>query len=311
MPSSLPDWLVPSSKAHLVHANRALSGGQRFERPAADSDDEAPGLRDDFDWYMSPADRRKYEEIHAANADPRGEVTFAALEPLYASLDVPDTDVRSAWNLVNPASRPSVGKDAALAFLHVLNYRHEGYRVPRAVPASLRASFERGRVEYSADRPQRADEDTPTSRKARFGDAYLSRIGLGGAASSGPAKGTDFSRTATTPDWEEVRLKKRLAELTAKVESVEARAAEKKRRGRDSRAALVKRELQQLLDYKKRELRELELGEGAVKQGKDLKSVEDEIDSVREQIEGLERHWKGRQEALEGLREEIAAERKR
>ena len=322
LPTSLPDWLVPSSKAHLVHANRALTGGQSFERPAVDSDDDAPGLKDGFDWYMSPADRRKYEEIHAANADHRGDVTFAALEPLYASLDVPDTDVRSAWNLVNPASASAIGKDAALAFLHVLNYRHEGYRIPRTVPASLRASFERGRVEHRLDRPQREGEDTATARKARFGDTYLSRIGLGGGGSgssgssgggggggSYPAKGTDFSQT--TPDWEEVRLKKRLAELTSKLETVEARAAEQKRHGRDSKAALAKRELQQLLDYKKRELRELELGEGPVKEGQNLKALEGEVDSVREQIEGLERHWKSRQAVLEGLREEIAAEKKR
>ena len=260
---------------------------------------------------MSPADKRKYEEIYAANSDHRGDVTFDSLDPLYSSLDVPDTDIRSAWNLVNPNAASSIGKDATLAYLHILNNRHEGYRIPRTVPASLRASFERNHIDYQVDRPQHDGEDTAMSRKSKFGDTYLSRLGLGGGGSNTSYRpsGTDFSQT--TPDWEEVRLRKRLTELTSKIDSIEARAQEKKSRGRQSKPALVRRELEQLLDYKRRELRDLESGEGGAKQGQSLKGLEDEVDSVREQIEGLERHWKSREAVLEGLRDEIAAEKRR
>ena len=300
---------------------------------------------------MSPADKAKYEEIYTANRDGRGEVTLASLDPLYASLDVPDTDIRSAWNLVNPTAAPSVGKDAALAFLHILNYRHEGYRIPRSVPASLRASFERGRIEYDVERVgsgrsahipagQRwashtgiGDENTATGRKAKFGDAYLSRLGVGDRTAY-RTKGTDFSHsgsgsgggggTQMSGDWEEVRLKKQLRELEEKIERVERLTSRGKSGGNSasdgrnsdggsatrSKPALVKRELEQLLDYKRRQLRDLETGEGSAKVGMDLKVVREDIGVVKEQVDGLEAHLRKREEALADLRAKIEAERR-
>ncbi|KAI9885745.1 MAG: endocytosis defective- protein [Watsoniomyces obsoletus] len=333
VPDTLPDWLVPESKAHLVQANRALSGRQdSFEGLRIDDDDDdfdGPRLKDGFDWYMSPADRAKYEEIYIANKDRRGEISFDALEPLYASLDVPDTDIRSAWNLVNPSASASISKDATLAFLHILNNRHEGYRIPRTVPASLRASFERNQIEYDLDRVKtsspnaaqrwgaRGDEETSTGRKAKFGDTYLSRLGVGGGATAN-VRGTDFSSTrstttTTTEDWEEVRLKKQLAELEAKLERVESesrRQPRSRQRESTSRSALVKRELEQLLDYKRRQLRDLESDEGRARTGSKLKGVEGEIGAIREQVDGLERHLKERLEVLDAVRREIEEERR-
>jgi hypothetical protein len=39
VPKTLPDFLVPSSKAHLIAANQAISAGLNFERPLYDEDD--------------------------------------------------------------------------------------------------------------------------------------------------------------------------------------------------------------------------------------------------------------------------------
>lgn len=298
-----------------MQANRALSGSQpAFEHVESD-DDDTPGLRDGFDWYMSPADKSKYEEIYTANRDTHGNISFSALSGLFDSLDnVPDSDVRFAWNLVNPKARESVGKDACLAFLHVLNQRSEGFRIPRSVPPSLRASFEKGHIEHDVEKAgqrwaERHDENTSTGRKTRFGDAYLTRLGVGDRATSygARAKGTNFDNR-TTEDWEEVRLKKQLRELEEKIERVE-KEAEGRRHGRqgDSKPALVKRELELLLDYKRNVLRDLDSGDGGAVKG--LAGIRDEIDTVKEQVEGLQSHLQRRSEVLEDLRRQIEDEK--
>jgi hypothetical protein len=264
---------------------------------------------------MSPGDKAKYEEIYTANRDSHGNISFADLSELFGSLDnVPDSDVRFAWNLVNPKARESVGKDACLAFLHVLNQRSEGFRVPRSVPPSLRSSFEKAHIDYDVERTgnrwaDRADDNTATGKKTKFGDAYLTRLGVGDRAANygARAKGTDFGGR-TTEDWEEVRLKKQLKELEEKMERVEKDAESRKhgRRG-DSKPALVKRELELLLDYKRGVLRDLESSDGGAVKG--LGGIREDIDTVKEQVEGLQGHLNRRQEVLTDLRRQIDDEK--
>ncbi|RKF73728.1 Actin cytoskeleton-regulatory complex protein end3 [Golovinomyces cichoracearum] len=318
VPQQLPNWLVPESKAYLVQAARSLSGKQvKFEEE--DDDLDSPKLKDGFDWYMSPSDKSKYQEIYSANRDSRGEISFESLEPLYSSLDVPDTDIRSAWNLINPSASPTISKDATIAFLHILNNRHEGFRIPRTIPSSLRTSFERNKIDYQIENQRSSvvqrwgttgDEDTRTSRKAKFGDTYLTRMGVGGKSSYQPA-GTDFSSSKNSDEWEEVRLKKQLAEIEAKIEKMEAFTSSRSNAGLETRSASVKRELDQLLDYKRKTLRDLEAGVGKNESDARLKAVADEITTVREQVDGLDAHLRARQQVLAGILQEIETEKSR
>ncbi|KAK6537656.1 endocytosis defective- protein [Orbilia ellipsospora] len=316
VPERLPDYLVPESKAHLVAATQALTKtAPKIETPQEEED--TPGLRDGFDWYMSPADKGKYEAIYGANVDRHGQVTFAALDDLYNSLDVPDTEVRFAWNLVNPNADLSIGKDQALAFLHMLNQRNEGYRIPRSIPASLRASFEKNQINYSISSVKlgssNGERATSTSKKNAFAEGYLDRLGLGGRTSYKPT-GTDFT-ASKEQDWEEVRLKRQLADLETKIKDAESAASKRSARGadggRNSKAALVRRELEQMLDYKRRELRDLEEGKGSAQGGASLASARSDLDLMKQQIDALDSHLAQRNEVLDGLRRQIDDEKAR
>jgi hypothetical protein len=291
-----------------------LSGRQAaFERPDTD-DDSSSGLKDGFDWYTSPSQKTKYEEIYSAHRTAHGEISFLSLQPLYDSLDVPDTDIRSAWNLINPSAAPSIGKDQTLAFLHILSGRHEGFRIPRTVPASLRATFERGTIEYSVDRVQtsadrwgtKSNDETTTGRKAKFGEAYASRLGH-----SSFKKGTDFTGVQKDAEWENAQLKGQLKDLEAKIERAEKESAKRGGSGgrRETKAALIKRELEMLHDYKKKELRDAENGEGKYAAGSAMSGLSDDIQSIKDQVDGLESHLRERERVLDDLKAQIAQEK--
>lgn len=352
-PDTLPQWLVPQSKSHLVEANEAIAGNPSSRRNSSrydDNDDDDLTLSSGFDWYISPSQRNEYSTIYTANADYHGLISFDALTELYSTLDnVPRTDISSAWNLVNPRANDKIGKEQCIVFLHILANRSKGYRIPRSVPASLRATFEKKQPEYSLNSSQSIvrrrgdsndddDEDELSSfsrnrhitadssrkygssgGKKSFAEDYLSRLGLGGRSKTYEnTQGTDFSSTKDT-DWEEVRLKRQLADLEDLIQKAES-ASERRKRGLEdynsSKTGLIKRELEQLLAYKEKQL--IALRNGSLKKGlgladdsesKAIKEAKEEVELLSSQVESLKQHYANRLKELEDLRNQVQAAR--
>ena len=219
-------------------------------------------------------------------------------------------------------------------FLHILNHRHRRIRVPKTIPASLRATLNQGDIEYEVSRVKlgRGQEDdvpvrkardrddwnaTVSSRKDDFAAGYLARLGVGESSakynSAGmhhPARltyiGTDFSSVRDT-DWEKVRLRRELATLNEKIEAAEAESRSRRLgRGKNasSQSALVKRELDQMLDFKRRELRRLKDGEDIEKSG-NLERIRKEVQSFKDQVDALEAHLVKREDELGNLQRSI------
>ncbi|KAA8907016.1 hypothetical protein DIURU_000700 [Diutina rugosa] len=302
VPTQLPDWLIPASKIHLIQAKQALSGNVTdIYNVSGTSDDDDDRLSDDFDWYISPTDRSTYEAIYNRNSDKLGRVRFESLQPLYDGLSkVPSSDISSAWNLVNPKSFETIDKDQVLVFLHILNQRENGKRVPRGVPASLRATFSKEAPNYDLD-AQQTQSSMPAQRsggKKSFGHDYLSKIGQ---SSSIAEKGTDFSVTEGT-DWEEARLKRQLQDL----ENLLEKAQQQKMGGSGddgSDYGVVKHEFEQLLKYKQNELRKAR----ASGSRNDLGSVVTDIELIESQVASLEGYLSQKQQELAAIQQEIAA----
>jgi hypothetical protein len=309
LPVDLPDWLVPSSKSHLIQAKRALSEGGSQQRFSSDSEDDDFNEQQ-FDWYISPNDKATYEQIYSSAADKFGRITFQSLSGLYNTLsNVPDADATFAWNLVNPRSSETIDKDQTLVFLHMLNQRENGQKIPRGVPQSLRATFSKETPSFSLD-SHHADvqQYAPASNtKHSFGNNYLSRLGESGIDNT---KGTDFSTTKDT-DWEEVRLKRELADLETKIAQAEKENELKKterssvlngKASSSNKTLLIRKELEQLLHYKQQQL---------VNDSKsaDLSEISGDIDTVENQVQVLEQYLQQKRKEVEDLKGQIASAR--
>ena len=312
VPLQLPLWLIPSSKAALIQANQAVNLGRNL---GIDYDDDDDGLTDDFDWYISPADKSTYETIYQLKNDRFGRIRFDSLESLYATLrNVPKSEISSAWNLVNPKSFETIDKDQTIVFLHILNQRENGKRIPRGVPASLRATFSKEIPNYNLDAQVKPQHTTQTQASKRsFAEDYLTKLGHNGKSlfsllaplSSGNDRGTDFSATQGT-DWEEVRLRRELTDLENLLEKIQNRSDKDKKDDEEQR--MVKYEFEQLLKYKQeqydRQQREKE-GEGSGDSG--LKQVESDISDLETQAKSLEEYLETRKQELSRLNQEIAS----
>lgn len=293
IPEELPSWLIPLSKAHLILANRAVATGSNSSTSVGDEDDDL--LSDDFDWYISPTDKATYETIYNSNCDSYGRVRYDSLDGLYQTLRrVPRSDLSSAWNLVNPKSFETIDKDQVLVYLHILNQRENGKRIPRGVPASLRATFSKEVPKYDLSSASKTISEPSSNDKKSFGTNYLNKIGQGHHSE----KGTDFSVTEGT-DWELVRLRRELANL----ESLLDKAQTETNQNADGELAVLKFEFEQLLKYKQDKLKSLR---SVPDSDKDLTDVKNDVELISTQVQTLEEFLVSKEEELARLKAELA-----
>ncbi|KAG7661858.1 END3 [[Candida] subhashii] len=298
VPQELPSWLIPASKHALIEANKAINNKGNLAVGEWDDDDD--GLSDDFDWYISPTDKSTYETIYNSNCDSFGRIKFESLHALYGTLaNVPKSDISSAWNLVNPKSFETIDKDQTLVFLHILNQRENGKRIPRGVPASLRATFSKEVPNYDLSAQSQPQSTTATQASKRsFAENYLSTIGQGSAIRN---KGTDFSSTEGT-DWEEVRLRRELADLEKLLDKVQSGAHSSQKENEDN--MLIKYEFEQLLKYKQDKLNS---GMANGRNADDLTQVQTDVQDIQNQVYSLEQFLDSKKQELRQLNQQIDA----
>lgn len=298
VPSKLPGWLIPGSKRHLIDAETAVQARSNNVGNESDTDDEYT-LSSDFDWYISPVDKKSYEDVYNSSCDTYGRIKFESLESLYESLKgVPRTDISSAWNIVNPKQSETIDKDQCLVFLHILNQRSNGRRVPRSVPPSLRATFDKEIPQYDLETKQAEADDmnTDSSLKKSFASDYLNKLGSNGAQLV--SSGTDFSETKGT-DWEEVKLRRELEDLEKLLEKAEEA---KNVKGKDRKLELLKYEFEQLLKYKEEQVKQLNNINGGAS---NLNSVISNIEAIEIQVNQLEQFLQSKKDELSDLNREI------
>lgn len=297
VPAELPAWLVPQLKRHLIDANQAVASGNNSgaRNGASAEEEDVDTLSDAFDWYILPTDKATYEAIYNSNSDTYGRVRFEALEGLYHTLAaVPRTDILLAWNLVNPKQFETIDKDQVLVFLHILNQRENGKRIPRGVPALLRATFSKEVPRYDLSEVQRVDEPSANDKGA-FGARYLSKVGQGHSA----RPGTDFSATEGT-DWEEVRLRRELEEAEALLARAQEASGSSGGVNGASQSGALRFEFEQLLKHKQERLAQARRGGD-----RSLDDVRSDVELIAAQVQTLEEFLAGKQSQLAELRQQL------
>jgi actin cytoskeleton-regulatory complex protein END3 len=100
-----------------------------------------------------------------------------------------------------------------------------------------------------------------------------------------------------------------LAELEKKVQDAQA-AADRRREQHSAHSGIAKtkKQLEELLDYKRKELREMDNLRNLAS-GPDTNAIKEELESLKGQVQGLEDHLHKREQVLEDLKAQIDNEK--
>ncbi|CAG8500155.1 4505_t:CDS:2 [Ambispora leptoticha] len=256
-------------------------------------------LTDDFDWYMPPADKFNYENQYTSHAGAHGYVKFAYFDDLYLQLGIPREECIAAWNLADVNFEQQLGKDACLVFLHILNQRSKGKRIPSQLPNALKTSLIRGKLNYNYNETL---DPTSTTRRAR----------------------SDTSDSGSTRSYggtkrEEEQLLQKLADLNEKIQKAEERALSSYTNALSSTTSSETiTEFQQLLEYKQKQLSALKDLVGAKQKSSSVflenyirreksavRELEENLQSLKTQFSILETHYNNSERELRQLQQDI------
>ncbi|KAG4301567.1 hypothetical protein PCANB_001746 [Pneumocystis canis] len=290
IPAQLPDFLIPTSKAHLITAQQAINENSQ-KQSFTSNVIKTKTLRHDFDWYIQPSDKQNYDIIFASAEDSYGRLSFDTLKSLYAILDISDTELRSAWKLVNPQLRESIDKDQAIFFLHILNQRNKGFQIPNVVPNNLKTIFEKNPVNYNIDGVHFSHNNEQNTFSSRNLSKHTSTIK--------PNNSKEHTENDNDSD------KKGQKKQNAYYLSME----QKRNISDESTPREIIYKLEKMLKFKKNDLKRLK--EGNIKSVigmSDLESVQSDILVMKQQIDSLGSYWIKKIDELQKLNDEIEQE---
>ncbi|RHZ47328.1 hypothetical protein Glove_585g19 [Diversispora epigaea] len=264
-------------------------------------------LSDDFDWYMPPADKFNYENEYSRNIGPHGYVRFSNFDELYQRLGIPREQCIAAWSLVDVNFDQQLGKDQCLVFLHILNQRSKGKRIPDSVPSALKTSLMRGKLNYNYN------ETADPSSKYKSTD--------GGSQSSN--KGTYNNNnnnyySYSGSKYEEEKLQRELDDLNEKIKKAEEAALSTYTNALSNSSAGgsgVASEFKQLYEYKQSKLVEEKEKEQLNRTLEDYirkerlatRELRDILQSLKNQVSLLENNSESSQSEYNRLQQEISS----
>ncbi|CAG8607650.1 16635_t:CDS:2 [Funneliformis caledonium] len=277
---------VPPPPPSLYHQSSSSSYGGFPTAP----------LSDDFDWYMPPADKFNYENEYTKHVGAHGYVRFANFDELYQRLGIPREECIAAWNQVDVNFEQQLGKDQCLVYLHILNQRSKGKRIPDSLPSALKTSLVRGKLNYNYNETL----DPSWKSKTSEGTSISTRSSYGQSHSGGK--------------WEEEQLEKELAKLNENLKKAEDAALNSYTSALQiSSGGGQTSEFKQLYEYKQKQLAELNekehlnrtLEEYIRKERLSVRELQDNIQSLKLHVKTLENTLETNQSEYRRLQQDV------
>ncbi|SCU88265.1 LADA_0E09164g1_1 [Lachancea dasiensis] len=165
VPDTLPDWLIPGSKAKLNQQRIPREASQESSavaKPSSSRTDHqetpssAPAPK--LDWYISPSNKNLYAAIYeSCDTLTDGTVTYGPLSSVARSKfpKISTAEFDRVWVLVNSQNASSINKDPAVYLLHALKQKNDlGCDLPTELPQAIRDICNQQRVTYDLNSHQ-------------------------------------------------------------------------------------------------------------------------------------------------------------